>query len=61
LVNTHGTWYPYDSHIPLIFYGWGIEKGTSNRRVYITDIAPTLAALLKISIPNGCIGKPIFE
>ena len=61
LVNTHGTWYPYDSHIPLIFYGWGIEKGASNRRVYITDIAPTLAALLKISMPNGCIGKPIFE
>jgi len=58
--STHGTWYPYDSHIPLIFYGWKIKKGTTNREVYITDIAPTLAALLKIQMPNGCIGKPIF-
>ena len=58
--STHGTWNPYDSHIPLIFYGWGIKKGSTCREVYITDIAPTLAALLKIQMPNGCIGKPIM-
>lgn len=59
--TTHGTWNPYDTHIPLIWYGWGIEKGITHQKVYMTDIAATLAALLNIQIPNGCIGQPIHE
>ncbi len=59
--TTHGTWYPYDSHIPLVWMGWGIKSGQSNREVYMTDIAPTIAALLHIQMPNGCIGKVIGE
>lgn len=58
---SHGTWYPYDSHIPLIWYGWKIKKGESAREVYMTDIAPTLAALLHIQMPNACIGNAIEE
>ena len=57
--STHGTWNPHDAHVPLMFFGKGIMHGTSRREVYITDIAPTLAALLKIQMPNGCIGTPI--
>ncbi len=57
--NTHGTWSPADTHIPLIFYGWGVKKGESTVEVYTTDIAPTVSALLHIQMPNGCIGKPI--
>lgn len=59
--TTHGTWNPYDAHIPLIWYGWHIPKGTSNKEVYMTDISATLAALLHIQMPNACIGKPIFN
>jgi arylsulfatase A-like enzyme len=59
--TTHGLWNPYDTHIPLLWYGWGIKQGKSNREVYMTDIAPTLAALLHIQMPNGCVGKPIEE
>jgi hypothetical protein len=59
--TTHGTWYSYDAHIPLVWYGWGIKSGKLNREVYMTDIAPTLAALLQIQMPNGCIGNPINE
>jgi hypothetical protein len=29
--------------------------------VYMYDIAPTLAALLHIQMPNACIGKVIEE
>lgn len=58
--GTHGTWNPYDAHIPLVWMGWGIKHGQSNEQVYMTDIAPTLAALLHIQMPNGCIGKPIL-
>ncbi|MBK8086837.1 MAG: alkaline phosphatase family protein [Chitinophagaceae bacterium] len=58
--TTHGLWNPYDSHIPLVWYGWGIKQGKSNQEVYMTDIAATLAALLHIQMPSGSIGKPIL-
>ncbi len=59
--TTHGTWNPYDTHIPLIFMGWGIQHGQLNRETHMTDIAPTIAALLHIQTPNGNIGKTISE
>lgn len=59
--TTHGAWNPYDSHIPLIWYGWNINPGKTNRQVEITDIAPTIAALLHIQAPSGSIGHVIKE
>lgn len=59
--TTHGSFNPYDAHIPLLWMGWGIRPGKLNRETYMTDIAPTLAALLKIQMPNGSIGKVIPE
>lgn len=59
--TTHGVWSAYDSHIPLVFMGWGIKPGKSNKEVYNVDIAPTIASLLHIMEPNGSIGKPIVE
>jgi predicted AlkP superfamily pyrophosphatase or phosphodiesterase len=58
---THGVWNPYDTHIPLIFMGWNIAHGTTIRATKMTDISATLAALLHIQMPNGCIGNPITE
>lgn len=57
--TTHGSWNPYDTHIPLLWYGWGINKGVSYDRVNMTDIAATVAALLHIQMPNGCVGSVI--
>jgi phosphopentomutase len=54
-------WNPYDAHIPLLWYGWGIKAGKTNRETYMTDIAPTVAALLNIQMPSGSIGKVITE
>lgn len=59
--TTHGSMYPYDSHIPLVWMGWGVKQGVSHRRVYMTDIAGTLAALLKIQMPSGNVGDAISE
>ena len=59
--TTHGLWNPYDSHIPLLWYGWEIKPGKTNRELYMTDIAPTLAALLHIQTPNGTVGNVIQE
>lgn len=59
---THGLWYPYDSHIPLVWMGWGINAGgRSFRTMGMTDIAPTVAALLNIQVPSGNIGHVIGE
>jgi len=59
--TTHGLWNPYDAHIPMVFYGWGIKKGKTNKETYMTDIAPTLAALLHIQMPSGSVGNVIEE
>ena len=59
--TTHSVWNPYDTHIPLIFMGWKIEHGTTYRTTHMTDISATLAALLHIQMPSGCIGSPITE
>lgn len=61
LGTTHSVWNSYDSHIPLIFMGTNIKKGESNKPYFMTDIAPTLAQILKIENPSGCIGNPIIE
>ncbi len=57
----HGVSYSYDTHVPLIFYGVGFNKGVSNHYYPITNIAPTIAALLDIEFPNGTTGKVIEE
>lgn len=57
----HGNWNPYDSHIPLLWMGWGIRHGSTHDLTEITDIAPTACAILKIQMPSGNVGKPIAK
>ena len=57
--STHGSGMNYDTHVPLIFYGAGIKRGKTFNKTHITDIAPTISALLGISFPNNAIGNPI--
>jgi len=59
--TTHGAWNPYDAHIPLLWYGWNVKQGKSNKEVYMTDIAPTIAAMLHIQMPSGSVGHVIEE
>ncbi len=59
--TTHGSHYAYDTHVPLVWYGGNISAGKTYRRINITDIAPTIAVMLKISEPNGSIGIVIEE
>lgn len=59
--TTHGSPYTYDTHVPIIFYGNGIKKGSSVQYHTITDIAPTVSILLNIKFPSGCTGQPVQE
>jgi predicted AlkP superfamily pyrophosphatase or phosphodiesterase len=53
----HGSGYAYDTHVPLLFFGAGIKQGETYKKTVITDIAPTISALLGISFPNGTTGN----
>jgi bisphosphoglycerate-independent phosphoglycerate mutase (AlkP superfamily) len=58
---THGTGYTYDTHVPLLLFGAGIHKGESFEHYNITDLAPTISMLLRIKLPNACMGDPIIK
>ena len=57
--TTHSQWNPYDSHIPLVFFGWHVKHGATSAPTRIVDIAPTVCAMLHIQMPNSCIGEAI--
>lgn len=49
-VASHGSPYDYDSHVPLIFAGFGVRPGTYSDFVRTVDIAPTLAAVAGVKV-----------
>lgn len=53
--------YLYDRHIPLIWYGWDLQPSRVNRTVQITDIAPTLSAIMGIPKPSASTGSVLTE
>ena len=57
--STHGSGLNYDTHVPLLFFGKGIKHGQTLQKTEITDIAPTMSALLGISFPNASTGLPL--
>jgi predicted AlkP superfamily pyrophosphatase or phosphodiesterase len=59
--TTHGSPYAYDTHVPIVFYGKGIKKGSSVTYHSVTDVAPTVSVLLNIKFPSGCTGQPVEE
>lgn len=61
VVESENSAYSYDTHVPLIWYGWKIGRKTINRKIDMIDIAPTITYFLEISEPNGCNGEVIME
>ena len=60
-VTNHNSPYECDSHVPLIWYGWIVNRETVTRKVNMTDIAATLSSLCKVPFPNACTGEPMNE
>ena len=58
---SHGTPYGYDAHVPVLFYGAGIAAGSFHSASSPADIAPTLAALLKVETPSHSVGRVLTE
>ncbi|MGG6544426.1 UNVERIFIED_CONTAM: alkaline phosphatase family protein [Prevotella sp. 15_C9] len=59
--TSHGQPYPYDTHLPWLLYGWNIPRGASSQEATINDIAATICGMLKIQMPNGCIGRNLLK
>jgi predicted AlkP superfamily pyrophosphatase or phosphodiesterase len=61
LVAHHFSPWHYDTHVPLIFHGPGIEPGRYHRPAAVNDIAPTLALMLGIEPPSASAGRILAE
>ena len=58
---THGSPWNYDTYVPIVFAGAGLQAQTVERRVHTVDIAPTLSSYLGIKAPSGSVGEPLSE
>lgn len=52
-----GSYYDYDTHVPLIFYGAGVRAQRVPELVDMTWVAPTIARMIGIGKPIGSDGK----
>jgi len=59
--STHGSPWRYDTFVPLIFAGHGVQSRTIYHEVKTVDIALTLSKYLKIKGPSGATGNPLLE
>jgi predicted AlkP superfamily pyrophosphatase or phosphodiesterase len=61
VASAHGSPWTYDSHVPIIIAGPGIEPKRVVRRVETVDVAPTITAYLGTKPPSGARGVPLLE
>src|SRR5690349_1776637 len=55
-VQMHGTPWPYDADIPLMFVGPAVKPGQYSMTAAQQDVAPTLAAALGVAMPATATG-----
>jgi predicted AlkP superfamily pyrophosphatase or phosphodiesterase len=60
-IAMHGNPSEEDSHVPILFWGRGIKRGTYGGRVNTVDIAPTLGLLLGVTPLSLIDGRPLSE
>jgi hypothetical protein len=58
---SYGSLYNYDVRVPLCFYGPQFRTGVIETTVESIDVAPTLAALLGVTVPSSCTGRVLSE
>lgn len=61
VTGSHGSPWIYDTHVPVIWMGRGIKAGRIGRRVETVDVAPTIAAYLRVRYPSGTRGQVLKE
>jgi arylsulfatase A-like enzyme len=61
VASTHGSPWPYDTHVPIVFAGAGLKAQTVDRKVFTVDVATTLAAYMGTKPPSGAAGVALEE
>jgi len=61
VASTHGSPWRYDTFVPVIFAGAGLQARTVSREITPYDVAATLASFLGVKPPSGSIGNPLVE
>jgi hypothetical protein len=61
VASTHGSPWRYDTFVPVMFAGAGLNPKTVSRPITPYDVAPTLANYLGVKPPSGAIGNPLVE
>ena len=61
VASTHGSPWKYDTYVPIIFAGNGLNHQNIFRNVETVDVALTLSNYLKIKMPSGSSGQPLLE
>ena len=52
IAATHGSPYGYDTKVPLVLFGAGVTAGRFGAAATPADIAPTLASLVGVALPD---------
>jgi arylsulfatase A-like enzyme len=58
--TSHGSPYRYDTHVPVLFFGAGVRPGVHAAAVGTVDVAPTLAGLLGVRVPEDVDGRSLL-
>lgn len=61
ITATHGSPYSYDTHVPVIIMGAGFKPDRYFQAATPADIAPTLAAVLRVQAPSNSVGRVLIE
>jgi predicted AlkP superfamily pyrophosphatase or phosphodiesterase len=61
IAGMHGTPWRYDTHVPIIFAGAGIDDETISRLVHPVDVAPTIANIMGMTPPAASQGAALTE
>jgi predicted AlkP superfamily pyrophosphatase or phosphodiesterase len=61
VASTHGSPWNYDTYVPIVFAGAGLDAENVTRKIHTVDIAPTLSAYLGIKAPSGAFGNVLDE
>jgi arylsulfatase A-like enzyme len=59
--TSHGSAFNYDGHVPLLWFGAGIQAKDVFTPYKIIDIAPTLTHILNLQRSGAMTGQPIIE
>jgi predicted AlkP superfamily pyrophosphatase or phosphodiesterase len=61
VATTHGSPWSYDTFVPVIFAGYGLEAQSVSRSIETTAVASTLSAVVGTNRPSGARGEVLAE